>query len=57
LIDTYPKKVTELDALLSSHNAEQVSPLTPKWSESAQMIDKNNVSDFVEGDEYLYFPN
>ena len=57
LIDTYPIKAAELDALLSAHNAEQVSPLTPKWSESAQMIDKNNVSDFVDGDEYLYFPN
>ena len=47
-----------LPKLLSvAHNAEQVPPLSPKWSESAQMIDKNNVSDFVEGDEYLYFPN
>ncbi|MFM1571676.1 MAG: hypothetical protein ACKJRN_09650 [Porticoccaceae bacterium] len=47
-----------LPKLLSvAHNAEQVPSLSPKWSESAQMIDKNNVSDFVEGDEYLYFPN
>ena len=57
LIDIYPKKALELDTLLAAHNAEQVPSLSPKWSESAQMIDKNNVSDFVEGDEYLYFPN
>ena len=57
LIDTYPIKVAELEALLATHNAQQLAPLSPKWSESAQMIDKNNVSDFVEGDEYLYFPN
>lgn len=57
LIDTYPIKVAELEALLAAHNAQQLAPLSPKWSESAQMIDKNNVSDFVEGDEYLYFPN
>ena len=57
LIDTYPIKVAELEALLATHNAQQLAPLSPKWSESPQMIDKNNVSDFTEGDEYLYFPN
>jgi arylsulfatase A-like enzyme len=57
LIDTYPIKVAELEALLATHNAQQLAPLSPKWSESPQMIDKNNVSDFAEGDEYLYFPN
>jgi arylsulfatase A-like enzyme len=57
LVDTYPIKVAELEALLATHNAQQLAPLSPKWSESPQMIDKNNVSDFVEGDEYLYFPN
>jgi uncharacterized sulfatase len=50
-------KVTELEALLASHNAEQVEPLWPSVFNSPQLIDKTSNEPFEEADEFIYWPN
>jgi uncharacterized sulfatase len=49
--------VLELQALLDAHNAEQAPPMWPSVIESPQLIDKTGAQDYVEGDEYTYWPN
>jgi hypothetical protein len=49
--------VTELEALLASHNAEQVEPLWPSVFNSPQLIDKTSNEPFEEADEFIYWPN
>ena len=50
-------KVTELEALLASHNAEQVEPLWPSVFNAPQLIDKTSNEPFEEADEFIYWPN
>ena len=50
-------KVAELEALLASHNAEQVEPLWPSVFNSPQLIDKTSNEPLEEGDEFIYWPN
>ena len=50
-------KVAELEALLASHNAEQVDPLWPSLINSPQLIDKTSNEPVEEGDEFIYWPN
>jgi uncharacterized sulfatase len=50
-------KLTELEALLASHNAEQVEPLWPSVFNSPQLIDKTSNEPFEEADEFIYWPN
>lgn len=52
-----PAKVRELEALLTAHNAEQAEPLWPSVLNSPQLIDKHGGQPYVEGDEYIYWPN
>ena len=52
-----PEKVAELEALLAAHNAEQVEPLWPSVLDSPELIDKTGGIPYVEGDEYIYWPN
>ncbi|MEZ5551400.1 MAG: sulfatase-like hydrolase/transferase [Pseudomonadales bacterium] len=52
-----PARVAELEALLAAHNAEQVDPLWPSITQSPQLIDKHGGQPYVEGDEYIYWPN
>jgi hypothetical protein len=49
--------VTQLKDLLAAHNAEQAEPIWPSVMDSAQLIDKDATRPYVEGDEYIYFPN
>jgi uncharacterized sulfatase len=49
--------VAELEALLASHNAEQVEPLWPSVFNSPQLIDKTSNEPLEEGDEFIYWPN
>ncbi|MFT5100343.1 MAG: arylsulfatase A-like enzyme, partial [Planctomycetaceae bacterium] len=54
---THPEKVTELQALLAAHNAEQADPLWPSFIDSPQLIDKHGGQAYEPGDEYIYWPN
>jgi arylsulfatase A-like enzyme len=57
LAATMPQKVAQLEAILDAHNAEQATPLWPSTTDSPQLIDKHGGQPYVEGDEYIYFPN
>ncbi len=52
-----PAKVAELEALLAAHNAQQMAPRWPSVVDSPQLIDKHGGQPYVEGDEYIYWPN
>ena len=57
LVKSHPKKVAELEQLLTEHQAASVGPL---WQSSAQlpvMIDKTLAEKYIPGDEYIYTPN
>ena len=53
----HPEKVTELQALLKAHNAEQAEPLWDSVIEGPIRIDKTGEDPWQEGDEYIYWPN
>ena len=57
LADSEPAKVAEMLAMLDAHNAEQMDPAWPAQLESPITIDKTADQPFVEGDEYVYWPN
>ena len=57
LVDARPDMVTELQALLAAHNAEQAEPIWPSVMDSPQLIDKDATRAYAEGDDYIYFPN
>jgi len=57
LADAEPARVEELEALLAAHNAEQADPLWPSVLNSPQLIDKHGGQPYVDGDEYIYWPN
>lgn len=50
-------KLSELMALLEAHQNEARGPLYPAALEGAVPIDKTKAQRFVEGDEYIYWPN
>jgi len=52
-----PDKVTELQAMLDKHNAEQAEPMTPSVIEGPVMIDKTSADPMLEDDEFIYWPN
>ena len=52
-----PEIVAQLQALLDAHNAEQAAPMWPSVIESPQLIDKTGAQPYVEGDDYIYWPN
>ncbi len=57
LADNNPDKVAELEALLDAHNAEQAEPRWPSVTEVPIIIDRTGPEPYVEGEEYLYWPN
>jgi len=57
LAETEPGKLAELETLLAAHNAEQAAPMWPTVVNSPQLIDKHGGQPYVEGDEYIYWPN
>jgi len=52
-----PEDVAMLEKLLADHNADQAEPMWPSILDSPQKIDKTERASFVEGDEYVYWPN
>ena len=52
-----PARTTQLLALLDTHNAAQAEPLWPSVIDSPQLVDKTEAEPYVEGDEYVYWPN
>jgi uncharacterized sulfatase len=52
-----PQRVQQLEALLAAHNAEQAEPMWPSVVSLPQLIDKHGGQPYVEGDEYIYWPN
>ena len=52
-----PEKLAELKALLAAHKASAREPLYPFVAEMPVTVDKTLAEKFVEGDEYIYWPN
>ena len=52
-----PEKLAELEALLAEHEASARQPLYPFVAEMPVAVDKTLATKFVEGDEYIYWPN
>ena len=57
LAESRPERVAQLQALLAAHNARQAEPMWPNVLEVPQLVDKTTVEPYVEGDEYVYWPN
>jgi len=57
LTATHPEQLAQLERLLAAHNAEQADPLWPSVLNAPQLIDKHGGQEYVEGDEYIYWPN
>ncbi len=57
LAERHPQRVSELEALLAAHNAEQAAPLWPSVIDGPQLIDKTGIEPYEEGDEFIYWPN
>ena len=55
--EAYPERVAQLQALLAAHNARQAEPMWTSVLDMPQLIDKTTTEPYVEGDEYLYWPN
>ncbi len=50
-------QVAKLEGLLDAHNAEQAEPAWPSVIENPILVDKHGGHAYVEGDEYIYWPN
>ncbi|MFP6815671.1 MAG: hypothetical protein VB949_08400 [Pseudomonadales bacterium] len=50
-------RVEVLRALLDEHNAAQAEPAWPNVLEMPVLVDKTGAEEYVEGDEYIYWPN
>ena len=50
-------KIEILEALLDAHNAAQAEPGWPNIIETPILVDKTGAESYVEGDEYIYWPN
>ncbi len=57
LVTSETGKLSELENLLAAHNAEQAAPAWPSVVDGPQSIDKTGIEPYVEGDEYIYWPN
>lgn len=57
LVASHPQIVTQLQALLTAHQANSVGALYAPVMNSPIMIDKTLAEKFVLGDEYIYTPN
>ncbi len=57
LATSEPEKLAELQALLAEHKASARDPLYPFVAEMPVAVDKTLATKFVEGDEYIYWPN
>jgi len=50
-------RVKVMQALLDEHNAAQAEPAWPSVLQVPILVDKTGAQDYVEGDEYIYWPN
>ena len=56
-ISAMREKLAELQGLLAEHKSSAREPLYPYVAEMPVSIDKSLATKFVEGDEYIYWPN
>ncbi len=57
LADQKPERVKKMLAMLDEHNAAQAEPAWPAVIELPITIDKTIIDKYVEGDDYIYWPN
>ena len=57
LAPAQPDQVAALEVLLDGHNADQAESMWPSVINGPQLIDKTEAESYVEGDEYVYWPN
>ena len=57
LATSEPEKLAELKALLAEHKASAREPLYPFVADMPVAVDKTLATKFVEGDEYISWPN
>lgn len=57
LADSQPEKLAELQALIDAHWKDARAPLYPYTIESPIKIDHTQADAYVEGEEYVYWPN
>ena len=57
LAATNPQKLSELQALLTAHQANARAPIYPSVSDLPIMLDKTMAERFEEGDEFIYWAN
>jgi uncharacterized sulfatase len=57
LAEAEPRKLAELRALIDAHWQDAVPPRYPSTVRMPVAVDKTLAEPFVEGDEYIYWPN
>jgi len=57
LADSEPEMLQKLQGLLAQHEASARPPLYPYTTEMPVAVDKTRAEQFVDGDEYIYWPN
>jgi uncharacterized sulfatase len=57
LAETEPRKVADLRALIDAHWSDAVPPSYPNTALMPVAVDKTLAEPFVEGDEYILWPN
>ena len=57
LINTNPKKTSQIENLLVTFNSEQANPLYPSSTELPVLIDKYDGQVIEDADEYIYWSN
>ncbi len=57
LASSHPQQVELMENLLDAHNAQQAPPAWPSVLNGPILIDKPGTEPYVEGDEYIYWPN
>ncbi len=50
-------QVEVLQTLLDEHNASQAEPIWPSVIDAPQLVDKTGAESYVDGDEFIYWPN
>ena len=57
LADSNPQMLEKLLNLLNEHQKDAMPPRYPSVIQSAVLVDKTLLDEYVDGDEYVYSPN
>ena len=57
LADSNPQMLEKLLTLLNEHQKDAMPPRYPSVIQSAVLVDKTLLDEYVDGDEYVYSPN